>query len=370
MASNPLTRAQIIDKINSIIGSTLTTTWTDAKINDLIDQAITEVSEVVPYIMREVYQIETRKGTASSTSANNLVDATKSQFLSADVGKVVYNTYDNTWAVIKTVTPSTTVGLTKDIFTSGEPYEIYNKGCWAQNQINLNTTNDFLWIVKVAYPVDRAGGGDEVFRNFNLVRRNEFDNILEIDVANLDDTKDTTANKDVYIYMAKQHKLNVMTDLVGASESGGAADATSMSIDGLTNADLYVYKDTLFYFTQIGGVTMNSRNIYRVTADAAIGSLKATLSFYPPLECTITAADDVTFIGSTLTPDLERILIDIVTGEILIAQGITKIDAFSIGGQSVATHTFEIGRNILKEAKTQLKGLVDVDLRANAILAR
>ncbi len=370
MPSNPMTRANIIDQTNNIIGSTLTTTWTDAKINQLIDNALSEVSEAVPYIMREVYQIETRTGAATSTSSDNLVDATNSQFASTDVGKVVYNTTDNTWAEIKSCSVSTTVGLTKNIFTVGEGYEIYNKGCWASNQININTTNDFLWIVDVAYPVDSAGGAWEVSRNFNLIRRNEFDNILEIDVVGLDNTKETTANKDVYIYMAKQHKLNLMTDLVGASESGAAVDATSMSIDGLTNADLYVYKDTLFYFTQIGGVTMNSRNIYRVTADAAIGSLKASVSFYPPLECAITTADDVTFIGSTLTPDLERLLIDIVTGQILMAEGISKINAFSIGGQAVPSRSFDMGRGILERARMQLKSLVDVELRANKVLAR
>ena len=96
MPSNPFTRALLIDSTNNLIGTTLTTTWTDAKINQIIDNALSEISEAVPYVMVDIYQLETRRGIATSTSADNLVDATNAQFVSAaaDVGKVVYNTTD------------------------------------------------------------------------------------------------------------------------------------------------------------------------------------------------------------------------------------------------------------------------------------
>lgn len=370
MPSRPMTRANIIDSVNNVIGTTLTTTWTDAKINLLLDDALTEVSESVPYVMRDVYQLETRTGTATSTTALALVDATEAQFASTDVGKVVYNVDDKTWAVIVSWASTSQVGVSKDIFTSGEDYEIYNEGCWAQNQININNSSDFLWIVKVCYPVDRANYGYEIPRNWNLVRRNENDNIVEIDADWFDDTKDTDADKDVYVYLAKQHKLNTMTDLYCETTSAYAAGVTSIGVDGLTNADTPVPKDSLFYFTQIQGVTVESRNIYRVLADATIGSTAATLTFYPALECILNDNDDITFIGSTLTPTLERILVQIVSGEALMAEGVTKINATAFGGASVSRSSYDIGERMAEKARRKLRNMIDVELRATHVYSR
>ncbi len=371
MGSRPMTRATLIDQCESILQDTGNATWTAAELGLLLDDAITEVSEYVPYVMRDVYQLETRTGSSTTTSASNLVDAGEAQFLSTDVGKVIYNVTDKTWAVVTTYSSTSQVGLSKDIFITGEQYEMYNAGCWAKNQVNLNNSDDLLWIVKVAYPVDRADSRRESLRNWTLVRRTEFDNILEIDAAFLDDTKNSDADKDVYVYCAKQHKLNDMTDLVGAVNNGGgyAAAATSMAVNGLQTTGTLL-KDTLFYFTQIGGVTANSRDIYRVTADATISGSATTISFYPGLETAVINADDITFIGSTLTPDIERLIVQIVCGEALMSQGLSKIDVFSRGGTGTPQRYYDIGERMTEKARRKLKSLVDVELRSVGIYSR
>ena len=369
MVSNPMTRANIIDSINSIIGSTLTTTWTDAKINLLIDNALSEVSEAVPYVMRDVYQIETRRGIATSTSTNNLVDATNAQFVSAaaDVGKVVYNTTDKTWAQIQSFSSTSQVGLTADIMAAGEGYEVYNKNCWNKYQINIEDSGDFLGVIGAVYPVEpNLMFSQDNMHNVKLLSQNR---IAELDTWWVDNTKSTTASKDVHLYLARQHVLNVETDLVGAATAGGTAGDTSLAFDDLTTAGTY-YKNSLFYFTLIDAVVMNSRLTYRLTADVTLSSGAGTLKFFPALECNTTDNDTIQFIASTLTPDLERILIDIVTGQILMAEGISTVNNSNKGGPTVGPTTFNIGRDILKAARQQLKALIDVDLRSSMIWSR
>ena len=295
MPSRPMLRTELIDQIENYLQDGSNATFTAAELGLLMDDAITEISWSVPYIMRDVYQLETRTGTASSTSANNLVDSGEAQFASTDVGKNVYNITDKTWAIIISFSSSSQVGLSKDIFVSGERYELYNEGCWSKKQINIKNSDDWLWIIGVSYPVDRADYSREVFRNFKLYDQNK---ILELDTAWVDDTKDTDAYKDVHIYFARQHKINAMTDQAGEINlvAGYAAGITSVAIDGL-QASGTVYKDTLFYFTQVQGITANSRLTYRVTSDFTITTNAGTASFWPGLESAVNDNDDITAIG-------------------------------------------------------------------------
>ncbi len=365
MASTPLTRAQVIDKINSVIGPTLTTTWTDAKINDLIDQSLSEISDAVPFVMVDTYQIESRDGIATSTSSNNLVDATNAQFSSADTGKIVYNTTDKTWAVIISYSSTSQVGLSKDIFTVGEGYEIYNKGCWNKKQINISDSGDFLSIIGVVYPVtpdEMFAGSMENLHNVRILDQNK---IIELDTWYVDNSKDSDSDKDVQVYFARQHQLNSMTDLAGAVNGSHTAGSTSIAMASLGSTET-IYKNTLFTVALASGIS--SRLTYRVTADVTTSGNAATVSCFPATESTISTASVVTFIGSTLTPDLERILIDLVTGQILMAEGLDNTTKIAKGGQGASARQFEMGRAILEKARIQLKGMVDVDLRSNRVL--
>ncbi len=359
MASKPLARADLVNQVESFLDDTSNAIWSASRLDLLLDDALTEVSNYSPYIMRDIYQIESRTGSASSTSSNNLVDATNSQFLSGDVGKVVYNTDDKTWAVITSYSSATQVGLSKDIFTSGEDYEIYNKACWSKKQINIENSDDWLWIVSVEYPVGHK-------RNWKLHDQNK---VLELDVIRVDDTANTDANKDVYVYFARQHKVNPNTDLEGDTNAVVAVGATSMKVDGLTDADSYIYKDTLFT-VEIDATVGETRQTYRVTADAAISSNAATISFFPSLECALSADDVVNFVGSTLTPEIERQVVQIVIGEAMMSEAVDRIDKVNIGGSAVSNKYYETGERTAEKARARLKANIDVDERANFIYSR
>lgn len=68
--------------------------------------------------------VVTRAGAASATTASHLIDATKSQFVAADVGRKVFNWTDTTTATITAYTSTSDVTLDTDIMASGEYYTI------------------------------------------------------------------------------------------------------------------------------------------------------------------------------------------------------------------------------------------------------
>jgi len=73
----------------------------------------------------------TESGSATSTSANNLVD-TEATFANNLVGYIVYNTTDNTVATVTSVTDANTLVLSADIMADAESYTLYaddNAGC-------------------------------------------------------------------------------------------------------------------------------------------------------------------------------------------------------------------------------------------------
>ena len=76
----------------------------------------------------EAYQpLIEKSGTATETTADRLIDTTKNQFVEDDVDKVVFNTTDNTTAVITSYISESAVELDTDIMASGEDYEIYEE---------------------------------------------------------------------------------------------------------------------------------------------------------------------------------------------------------------------------------------------------
>ncbi|KKM19635.1 hypothetical protein LCGC14_1653550, partial [marine sediment metagenome] len=91
------TFSAIKTRISSLLqdtGGKIFKTATDGEMElEIIDSGF-EIARWVPYIPSapDVFQIESRTGSATSDTASALVDATNAQFLSGDVGKVIYNT--------------------------------------------------------------------------------------------------------------------------------------------------------------------------------------------------------------------------------------------------------------------------------------
>ena len=298
--------------------------------DDFMSDAFREAAQYVPHEVEEVFTIESRTGTATSTTAGSLVDATKSQFVAGDVGKDVYNKTDKTWARITTHTSATTVALSKDIMASGEQYEIYNKGCTSKFQINISGVADYFdkSIIKVEYPKGER-------RSFDLSG-----NILTIKKSSVDDSKvkssGTQPDTEVNIWFKSKHKVSQLTTLTGAVNNAGGYSAgdTSMILGSLQTTGT-IEADQEFTIA-------DTRGTYRVTADATITAGAASISFYPGLESDVDHTTVVTFIQSTLTPELEPIMAELIAALAAISESMNPYQQAQEAIQAVALTTLAI----------------------------
>lgn len=248
-----------------------------------------EIGRFSPVIEMEVFTVESRYGTATGTTASHLVDS-KGQFLSTDVGKVIYNTTDDTWAVVTAYNSTTDVTISNDIMVSGESYEMYNKYCRNAKQINIEDVTDKLWPVRAEFP---KGTSYDI-----LEGRDVEGDILTLPIDYTpDDTSLATSKKNVDVWFAKYPKLSQLTDL-GATVTGNhAAAVTSMTLGGLTTGQVIEAGQE---FT-----IANTRLHYRVKADVTVAAGAAVIAIYPALESAILDTTVVTFKQSSIPVKIE-----------------------------------------------------------------
>ena len=319
-----LTYAQFRDAVELALRDSNNTYFATTELDDRIKESLRSAARYRKHLVKVTYQIESRYGSATSTSSGNLVDATKDQFVSTanDVGKRVFNDTDKTWADIISYSTAEQVGLSHNIMASGEEYYIYNKGCWNNKQFNVEDITDYVGnnhgIHRLQYPL----GHD---RNVDFVR----ENIVQIGLDSEPDDSDSNNTDrviDIYVWFNKRHKLSQLTAFASAVDltAGYSKGDTSMVIDGL-QATGTIEEDQEF--------TLASRDqVYTVTAAATIASNEATVSFYPALDADVANDVVVTLIQSTLDDDLEEILIDYVIGKALMDEANLHLPSLSLGG--------------------------------------
>ena len=226
-------------------------------------------------------------------------------------------------------------------------------------QINIENSEGYLWIIGAEYPALRSPyTRRQSMRNFTLHEQNK---ILEIDVAYVDDSAISTADKDVYVHLARQHKLNPMTDLAGATTAGGTIGDTSIAVGSLSGTEV-IYKDMLFTIALATGIS--SRLTYRITQDTTLVAGAGTIYFWPGFEATIANTAVVTFPSSTLTPELERVLCQLTAARCAMSKGIKYINTIAIGGGSTPDRYQNWAERMEARAIKKLKALEDPELRA------
>jgi hypothetical protein len=292
------------------------------EIDDRMKDGLRYIARYVPHIVRVPYTMESRTGAATATTSGSLVDTGETQFLAGDVDKVIKNITDNTWAVVKTFTSTSVLVLSRDIMVSGEEYEMYNKGCTANNQINIDDVEDLLWVEKVEFPI-----GTE--RAFSIQG-----NILTILIDfTPDDTKAEDAKKIVHVFFAKRHKVSQLTDLLGAVDLGAGYNEgdTTMTIDEITSDEI-VEEDQEF---TVAGM----QEIYTVKAAVTIAGGQADVTFYPGLEADVAEDIVVTFTLSTFEGrygrQLEALFVDYVAAIAAESKAYKYVNAVPKGGPGV-----------------------------------
>lgn len=295
--------AALVNEVERKLEDSSNATWSAASIGSDLEDAVRELSEYLPYEMIYIYTVESRTGTASATTADALVDSDEGQFLSTDVGKIIYNPDDNTFAEVTAYVSANQLTLSKDIMTVGEAYEMFNEGCHDSRQINIKDIKDYVGpeergIFAIEYPTMR-----DLRRKRTWIIEGD---ILTIDlISRPDDTKNTTTDKEVYIWVEARQRLSQLTDLVGAIDNGAgyAAGSTTLHVDDFASAET-IAEDTLL---TIAGV----RGTYRVIADATLSSNEIDILIHPALIDAAAEDDVITVIGSTLDRELERLITDL-----------------------------------------------------------
>ena len=320
-----------------------------AEVDYAVEEGLKEYSTFKPHIVPILFQIESRYGT-TSTAASTLTDTTKLQFLATDDDneKVVHDTTNNGWAVVKTASTSTSVlVLNASILTANDSYEIYNKRCWNNKQVYIGDVlpliND---IESVEYPIGTK-------RNWSLPS----EGVLEIGADYVPDSNANTAvvtnspDVNVIVRFYRAHQLSSMTDWVGAAGSAGASvGATTMTYTGLAVSNT-IKEGYEFNIT-------THKQSYIVTANTTASTAGAgTVPFYPPLEAAVAASTGITFIKSTLNPHEEEIFADLVAARLAINKAPKYFNAISLGGGNVWQNFLTWGERRLGEVLSKLRRL-------------
>ncbi len=348
------------DLIEQKLQDTSNATWTAAEIDLYITEGLREIAQYHPHILRFEFNLESRRGTADTDTAGALVDTSLDQFLSTDVGKWVYNSEDRTWAEVTAYVSETQLTLSTDIFPDGnEPYQMFNQGCSDRREFNIRAPQnldsnigsrvmDYLWIDKIEYPILqnppsylKPGKWEE--KEGQII-------YLKVD-GEPDNTKNTSARDEVWVYFACRHKLSQLGTYVGKVDliAGYAAGSTSIVVDDLTESEAIVKGQE---FT-IDGV----RGIYVADHPRTVTGGEFTVSFWPPLLDAATDDDVVRFINNTMDFKLEGVFADLVAGKALIRKAPKYINLINKGGARVYSDTYVTGKAMYDSAIEELESI-------------
>lgn len=342
--------ATLIDEIESSLQDSSNTYFSAAELAYLLEDVLKEMSLPCPYIMRETFKMESRTGSATSTTTRALVDSTNVQFLSTDVGKVIHNTTDNTWAVVTAYVSTSQLTLSENIMASGEEYEMYNEECRSNREIYIGDILDYVGknhgVIDVEFPVGTK-------RNFEV----EGDVLRLLIDFDPDDSADADADVTAYVWFKKRQRVSQLTDLAGEIDYASyAAGTTTIHIDGLQATGTF-QEGTLF---TIEGLA----KIYRATADATIASNECDVVIYPGLEYAIADGADITIIGSTLSEALERVAVELTCAKALLSKSIYFMNRVNDGGGNVWQAMNQTGKEKLQYAYRDLDNLRAASIRA------
>jgi len=305
-----LSYANILDRVEQLLQDPTNAIFSTTELGYWMEDGLKDFSRFLPVIVEAIYHIETRTGTDTAGTATALTDTSKSQFVATDetTQKVIHNTKDSTWAVVKNYTSSSVLVLSRDIMGSGDSYEMYNKQCANQKQIYLGDYPAHLWIDSVEYPIGSP-------RNFtqpswNVVELEIDDSVLQDSDSTIDPPNDTR----VLIRFAMPQVVSQLTAWEGEASGAAAEAASTIDIDGMGTTETIEVGEM---FNMEDHLTT-----YIITTEVTMAEGAGSIVFYPPLESAVLNNDDITFIKTTLKPNEEALFCRLVAAKAAMSKSV------------------------------------------------
>ncbi len=322
------TYAAMTTLVRDKIATSSTADFSVAEIDRQFEESLKDLPSYrgAEHLVPVVFKIESRNGTASTASSDNLVDTNKGQFLAEDATqeKVVHDITDDKRAVVLSFSSTAQIGISADIFSEADQYRIYNKRCWNKRQIFIGDVVDYVGIDSVEYPIGQR-------RNWKILG-NE---VLELEIedgavrdSNAGSTIARSPNVDVLVRFNKPHVLSQLTDLAGNIAASADVGATTLSGSSMQAAGTIEIGEEFY--------VENHRSLYMVVVSATIASNTALVTFYPGFEAKVPGtATTFTFVKSSLLPHQEDDFAELVAANLLVNKAPKFFNEVALGGPGV-----------------------------------
>lgn len=315
------THAQLLTAISYLLQDTSNVLFTAAELPYIMTWARREISRYVPYWRTALLPMESRTGTATSTTTSALVDATEAQFLSTDVDKVIYNSTDKTWAIVTAYSSTSQLTLSKNIMASGENYKMFNRyvddPVNGQKMVDISQLTDWLRIESAEYPLGYK-------RNVEIQDSKRLLRIIMDRGVDDTDLDDADSERYTRLHMATVHRLPAITDYAGEvnNAAGYAAETTTIAVDGFGNSEV-IPEHSLLTFEE---ASKNIRGTYEVSESLTLsGTGTGNLKIYPGLLDAVVDDANITIVPSTLTENLEEIFIDLAASRVALSKSRSSV---------------------------------------------
>jgi len=373
------TYANVRDEVESVLQDTSNAIWDTTELDYLIDNCLYEISEYVPLEAIETVHARDNSFEVDISGIDGLLEIDKAEWgLNWDDDKTStryrrpYSKNPPQYRNVTKLSGSRAMLHLDSRPSAHEDDTLTGTVTFADGSKAITGSGTaFLSELEVGDYI-RKSSGTEWYRVFAIASDTAL--TLARGVITAEDGADSASvtkywHSPVWLHCWKVHRLNKMTTLTGAVDLGAgyAARVKTIHIDTLQTSGT-IAKGTKFTFDTIDGV-------YTVTADATIGTSECDISFYPGLSAAIADGDGLTFETSTLNPEEERLLVELVAARASInwlGSGRTEIanaiKAVNSGAAAIGSMAARIGQAVtdVASSRTEAAKILTAVTLANA----
>lgn len=352
------TNAELIDRVEEILEDSGNAIFTAADISSQFQDSITEASEFVSQLVKHIIPVTNGSKIIDISGITGLIDVDRAEY-KVDKEPKQYRSFkvwgDELHLDLETAPSASATGTLTGTLT----FTTDSTAVTGSSTLFTTELEEGFYI--------QPSGGSTWYRIASIT---DDTNLVLTAVAESDDNGADTADSTkywreyAYLFCRKIHTLTTLTDLAGAIDlvAGYNAGAVLIHVDVLGSGT--IPKNTILTIAGVPGS-------YRVTADATIGSNETDITISPGLAGRAPNNAVVTIRPSSLTPELERLLPELVAARVAlnwIGDTRTSVDAVRVILDTVSTELGKVGARLTNAVAHIASGAGEItDKRAAAI---